>query len=265
MAVEQKRLTLWQGKVGTEIELHGDGQPLLYLHGPWGLTPDLGFVAQLASSYKVYAPRHPGTSPGAPDAAHAIDTFWDLVVYYGELMDRLQLKAVPIVGHSFGGMVAAEIAAAMPERVARLALIDPLGLWRDEHPVKNWMIMPEAARAKALFADPQGEAARRFFAHPEEKDARVASVVSFVWAQACTGKYIWPLPDKGLKNRIHRIAAPTLVIWGEQDGLVSSRYAQDFAAAIPGSRSELIDGAGHLPHLEQSEQVLGLVRKFLAG
>jgi pimeloyl-ACP methyl ester carboxylesterase len=265
MAVELKRLTLWQGKVETEIEVSGDGPPLLYLHGPWGLAPDRGFIERLASSYKVFAPRHPGTSSGDPDAAHRIDTFWDLVVYYGELMDGLGLASAAIVGHSFGGLVAAEIGATLPGRAKRLVLIDPVGLWRDDHPVKNWMIMPEAGRAQALFADPQGEAARRFFAHPEDKDARVASVVAFVWAQACTGKFIWPVPDKGLKNRIHRIAAPALVIWGKQDGIVSPVYAQEFAARIAASRFEIIDGAGHLPHLEQSDRVFALAHEFIRG
>jgi pimeloyl-ACP methyl ester carboxylesterase len=180
-------------------------------------------------------------------------------------MDRLELKRAALVGHSFGGMVAAEIAASTPERASRLVLIDPLGLWRDDHPVKNWMIMPEAARPQALFANPAGDAARRFFAHPEDKEARVASIVAFVWAQACTGKYVWPLPDKGLKHRTHRIAAPALIIWGKQDGIVSPAYAQEFAARIGGSRTELIDEAGHLPHLERSEQVSKLVRQFLAA
>lgn len=265
MAHEQKRLTLWQGKVETEIEVSGEGPPLLYLHGPWGLAPDLPFIAQLAAGHKVFAPRHPGTTNGAPNAAHAIDTLWDLVVYYGELMDRLELKTAALIGHSFGGMVAAEIAAAMPERARCLVLIDPVGLWRDDHPVKNWMIMPEVARPQALFAHPESEPARRFFAHPEDKDARVGSVVAFIWAQACTGKYVWPLPDKGLKHRIHRIAAPTLIVWGKQDGVVAPVYAEEFAARIRGSRSELLDGAGHLPHLERSEEVAKLVRQFLAA
>jgi pimeloyl-ACP methyl ester carboxylesterase len=265
MAVEQKRLTLWQGKVETEIDVSGDGPPLLYLHGPWGLAPDRRFIERLAAAYKVFAPKHPGTSSGDPDAAHRIDTFWDLVVYYGELMDGLGLTSAALVGHSFGGLVAAEIAATMPARAKRLVLIDPVGLWRDDHPVKNWMIMPEAARAKAFFADPQGEAARCFFAHPEEKGSRVESVVSFIWAQACTGKYVWPLPDKGLKHRIHRIAAPTLVIWGKEDGIVSPVYAQEFASRIAGSRAVLIDGAGHLPHLEQGERVSALVHDFVGG
>ena len=264
MAHEQKRLTLWQGKVETEIEVSGEGPPLLYLHGPWGLTPDLPFVAQLASSNRVFAPRHPGTTIGAPNAAHAVDTFWDLVVYYGELVDRLDLEKVAVVGHSFGGMVAAEIAATMPERTSRLVLIDPLGLWRDDHPVKNWMIMPEAARPQALFANPASDAARHFFARPEDNDARVASMVAFVWAQACTGKYVWPLPDKGLKHRIHRIRVPTLIIWGKQDSIVSPVYAEEFAARIGASCTELID-AGHLPHLERGEQVSKLVSQFVGA
>jgi pimeloyl-ACP methyl ester carboxylesterase len=265
MAQEQRRLTLWQGKVETEIEISGEGLPLLYLHGPWGLTPDMPVVQRLAAAYKVFAPRHPGTSSGAPDAAHAIDTFWDLALYYGELMDALGLKSVPVIGHSFGGLVAAEIAASMPERAKRLVLIDAVGLWRDDHPVRNWMIMPEAARPKALFADPAGETARAFFEVPDDKDARVAKLVGLVWAQACTGKYIWPLPDKGLKHRIHRIAAPTLIIWGKADGIISPVYAQEFATRIRGSRVELVDGAGHMPQLEQGERVFALARSFIDG
>ncbi len=265
MDVAERRLTLWQGKVETEVEISGSGPPLLYLHGPWGLAPDRAFIARLASSNTVYAPKHPGTSSGNPNAAHSIDTLWDLVVYYGELMDGLGLETAAVAGHSFGGMVAAEIAANARPRVRKLVLIDPVGLWRDDHPVQNWMIMPEAARAKALFADPAGDAAKRFFAQPEDKDARVASLVAFIWAQACTGKYIWPIPDKGLKHRIHRIAAPTLVVWGKEDGIAAPVYAGEFASRIAGARSELIDRAGHLPHLEQGERVAALVQKFLAG
>ncbi len=265
MAVEERRLKLWQGKVETEIEVSGNGPPLLYLHGPWGLAPDRAFVARLAAANTVFAPKHPGTTNGDPNAAHLIDTLWDLIVYYGELLDRLGLDTVALVGHSFGGLVAAEIAANTPNRVKSLVLIDPVGLWRDDHPVQNWMIMPESQRAQALFADPAGDAAKRFFARPEDKDARTASIVAFVWAQACTGKYIWPIPDKGLKHRIHRVAAPTLVLWGKEDGIAAAVYAGEFTARIAGARAELIDGAGHLPHLEQGERVAAILRKFLAG
>jgi len=131
-----------------------------------------------------------------------------------EEIRRLGLGAPALVGHSFGGMVACEIAAAMPERVKRLVLIDPLGLWRDDLPVTNWMILPDDQRRQALFADPAGGAAERFLELPAEPGARAEAQAGFIWSQACTGKFVWPIPDKGLKKRMHRIAAPSLIVWG---------------------------------------------------
>jgi pimeloyl-ACP methyl ester carboxylesterase len=153
----------------------------------------------------------------------------------------------------------------MPARVQRLVLIDPVGLWRDDRPVKNWMIFSEEERRTALFGHPQGEAARRFFSVPEEPEARVDTLASFIWSQACTGKFVWPIPDKGLSRRIHRIAAPTLVIWGTRDGVIAPSYADEFAARIPGTRVERVEGAGHLPHLEEPASVARLIADFLSA
>jgi pimeloyl-ACP methyl ester carboxylesterase len=261
--VEQRKILCWQGKIETEIEVRGDGPPLVFLHGPWGLLGDREFLDHLGMTHRVYAPRHPGTSAGNPDAIHRLDELWDLVVYYGELLDRLGLEAPALLGHSFGGMVACEIAATMPARAAKLVLIDPVGLWRDDRPVKNWMIMPEDQLRPALFAEPNGKAARGFFELPNESNARVEVQASFIWSQACTGKFVWPIPDRGLKKRIHRIAAPTLIIWGTADGIVLPDYAQDFAQRIANARVELIGDAGHLPHLERPRKVAQLVSRFL--
>ena len=170
----------WQGKVETEVEIFGDGPPLVFLHGPWGLRPDREFLARLGAGHAVYAPKHPGTSEQDPEAVHRIDDWLDLIVYYGELLDRLDLGAAELVGHSFGGMLACEIAATMAQRVRRLVLIDPVGLWRDDLPVKNWMILSGAELRQALFADPNGAAAQHFFDVPAEAAARIAAQVSFV-------------------------------------------------------------------------------------
>jgi pimeloyl-ACP methyl ester carboxylesterase len=226
------RLSLWQNTVQTDIEVQGNGPSLVYLHGPWGLPVDRSFVDELARRNTVYAPKHPGTSAGDPEAIHRVDTLHDLVVYYSELFDALDLVSIALVGHSFGAMVACEIAATEPSRVSRLMLIDPVGLWRDDKPVKNWMILSEQERRAALFAEPDGEAAERFFRVPEEPAARVDTLASFTWSQACTGKFVWPIPDKGLKKHIHRIQAPTLLIWGQADGVIAPAYADDFAARI---------------------------------
>jgi pimeloyl-ACP methyl ester carboxylesterase len=262
---EIRRLKLWQGRVDTEVEIAGSGPPLVYLHGPWGLAPDRAFVARLAASTTVFAPKFPGTSRGDHEAAHALDNWLDLLVYYGELFDRLSLVAPAVVGHSFGGLLAAEIAATVPKSVSRLVLIDPVGLWRDDHPVQNWMLLPEKARRASLFADPEGEATRRFFDTPSDAAERVETLAQFIWSQACTGKFVWPLADRGLAKRIHRIVAPTLIVWGKADRIIAPAYAQEFAQKIAGARIEMIEHAGHLPHLEQAEQVLKRLSGFLAG
>jgi pimeloyl-ACP methyl ester carboxylesterase len=235
----------------------------VFLHGPWGLRADREFLNVLATTSTVYAPWHPGTSPGDPEAIHHLDNWWDLIIYYSELFDRLELDSPALVGHSFGGMVACEIAATVPARVRKLVLIDPLGLWREDIPVKNWMILAEDQCRQALFTDPAGEAAQWFFGRSADPRARVKEQAAFVWAQACTGKFVWPIPDKGLHKHMHRIATPTLIVWGTSDGLVPPVYAHDFARMIASSRLELIDQAGHLPHVEQPDRIARLVRGFI--
>src|SRR5438105_14709124 len=105
MAAEHRRLRLWQDKVETQVRVQGDGLPLVFLHGPWGLRADGDFVGRLARTHTVYAPLHPGTTPGDPDAIYCLDDWLDLLVYYGELFDRLDLRAPAVVGYSFGGML----------------------------------------------------------------------------------------------------------------------------------------------------------------
>jgi pimeloyl-ACP methyl ester carboxylesterase len=263
LATGEQRVRLWQGTVETRVDVRGSGPPLVFLHGQWGLRPDGAFLDRLAQAHTVYAPWHPGTNPDDPDAIHQIDNWWDLIVYYGELFDRLELRAPAIVGYSFGGMLACEIAATLPERVGKLALVAPLGLWRDERPVRNPMIVSPEELRRLLFADPEGEAAERFFGLPDDADERVDAQVGFTWSQACTGKFVWPIPDRGLKKHIHRISAPTLILWGKEDRLIAPAYADDFAGRIAGARVALIDGAGHLAHLERSEAVARLVSDFL--
>jgi pimeloyl-ACP methyl ester carboxylesterase len=263
---EVRRIRLWQDRIETEVEVTGSGPPLVYLHGPWGLNPDRSFTALLAQTHTVYAPRHPGTTPGDPDAVHALDSWLDLLVCYAELLDHLHLNGpAPFVGHSFGGLVAAELAAMSPKAIRKLALIDPIGLWRDDLPVKNWMVLSDSERRPSLFADPDCVAALQFFAAPSDPAERVDTMAHFVWAQACTGKFVWPVPDRGLKHRIHRIAAPTLIVWGDSDRIIAPDYAKEFANRIAGAHVQLIGRAGHLPHLEQPEAVAKALLGFLVG
>jgi pimeloyl-ACP methyl ester carboxylesterase len=163
-------------------------------------------------------------------------------------------------------MVACEVAAAYPGRAGRLVLLAPLGLWRDDAPVGNWMLLTPGEMPGHVFRDPECDGAQRMFAHSEDSsdaEARIMARVRLTWAMGATGKFVWPLPDKGLRKRLHRVAAPTLLVWGKDDRLVPPAHADEFARRIAGARVETVDRAGHAPHLERPEPVARLVRDFL--
>lgn len=250
-------------QVETHVTVAGSGPPLVFMHGAGGLRWD-EFLDDLAQQFTVYAPAHPGTE-GDPDEVRKIRDLWDLVLYYYELFDKLGLEAPAVIGHSFGGMVAAEVASTIPHRVSKLVLLAPIGFWLDDHPVQDWMGMAPEKLNSLVFYDPDGPLAKEMTALPEEKGARDAAVVKATWALACTGAFVWPLPDKGLKRRIHRATAPALIVWGKQDRLVPPAYAQEFASKLKDARVELIDKAAHVPQLEQRKEVSSLVTNFLAS
>ncbi len=262
VAVQEQTVSVWKNQINPRVQVAGSGPPVVFLHGAYGLTWD-PFLDGLAKNFTVYAPEHPGTTEGDPDGIKALDNLWDLVLYYDELFGQLGLQNPAIIGHSFGGMVAAEIAANYPQRVGKLVLVSPIGLWRDDIPVKNWMILPLEEVVKAALYDQSGPLAQQMLTVPEDEQAAQDAQIRLTWALACTGKFIWPIPDKGLKKRIHRIVSPTLIVWGSEDKLVPPVYAQEFGSRIIDSRIEMIEQAAHIPQLEQLQRVSALLQDFL--
>src|ERR1700726_4650440 len=192
-ATSEQTLKLWEDRVTAHVKVAGSGPALVYLHSGYGLIWDES-LDLLAKDFTVYAPEHPGTSAGDPDAVKPLDDLWDLVLYYYELFDKLGLESPPLMGHSFGGMVAAELAATNPKRVGKLVLVDPLGLWRDDAPIKNYMVARQADLDPLFFHDRNHPARKLVFMNPEEPE----SIIRLTWALECTGKFIWPIPDRGL-------------------------------------------------------------------
>jgi pimeloyl-ACP methyl ester carboxylesterase len=261
----RQTVTVWQGRVPLGVHVKGEGPAVVFFHGPWGLTWS-GFLDSLAQRFTVYAPEHPGTTPGAPDTVYNVDSLWDLVLCYDELLEHLRLPDVMLVGHSFGAMVACEVASLRPSRVRRLVLLDPIGLWRDDAPVTNWMLLGPQELPDHVFRNVEGPAARAMFDVPEDPEAGALARTRLTWAMGATGKFIWPIPDKGLKKRIHRIQAlPTLLVWGEGDRLVPRVYAEEFSRRLAHTRTEIVKDAGHAPHLEQPEATARVVEAFLEG
>lgn len=257
-----RSVSVWQGRVPIRVHVSGAGPALVFFHGPWGLTWG-PFLDALARQFTVYAPEHPGTTPGEPDAIQHVDGLWDLVLCYDELLEHLKLREVALAGHSFGAMMACEVAALQAARVKRLVLIDPIGLWRDDAPVINWMLLAPQEFPAHVFHDPDSAAARTLFAVPEDLEGAAQARTRLTWAMGATGKFIWPIPDKGLRKRIHRVTAPTLLVWGEDDRLVPRVYAKEFAGRLADTRLEVVAGAGHAPHLEQPEATARAVQAFL--
>ena len=161
-------------------------------------------------------------------------------------------------------MLAAEIAAAYPDLFSQLVLLDPIGLWRDDAPVANWISAAPPALVAMLFADPTSDAAQAMLAMPEDPDALASAQAQMVWNLGATGKLCWPIPDRGLHKRLHRISAPTLLVWGEEDALIPAVYAEEFRSRIADSRVEIIPKSGHIPQVEQMEATYSAVSAFLS-
>jgi pimeloyl-ACP methyl ester carboxylesterase len=261
MLVKETTLSVRHGMFETKLRTDGRGEPLLFLHGAGGLRGWDPFLAEIARQFTVYAPAHPGfeTSTGIDH----LDDMLDLVVYYNDFLDALGLESAHVVGHSMGGMIAAELAALSPHRVRRLVLANAAGLWLDEHPVADFFAMTPDQLAVALWHDPQSDVAKAMMAVPQDEKAQLEALLIRSQHLATAGKFLWPIPDKGLKKRLHRIKAPTLLLWGQSDGLVPPIYAQEFQRHIVGARVTIMPRCGHMPMYEDAAGFVHTAVTFL--
>ncbi len=248
---------------GREQIVHrtGDGPPLLWLHSLYGFEPDDALAADLAQRHTIIAP----AAPGMTDLAELddIDDIRDLALHYDDLLDAAGLDGVDVVGHSFGAMIGAELAAHSPQRVSRLALLSPVGLWDDAEPVTDLFAVPYTDVAEVLFADPNNANLRSQQTETGERD--VEAVVALAQAMTTVAKFLWPIPEKGLRKRLYRITAPTLVVYGEKDAFVPPSYRDLFVQRLRDGRSELVSNAGHMIQREQPDTVAALLRGFLTS
>lgn len=258
--MEARTVSVRDGLFRTHLLQGGAGEPLLFLHGAGGLHEG-PYLDQLAERFTVYAPCHPGFGPS--DGSEHIEDIIDLALYYHDLMDELGLASAHIVGHSMGGMLGAEIAALCSHRVRRLVLANPVGFWRDEEPVLDFFTLSPEQLLSYVWHDPKRAA--ELLPLPSTNEERVELLFARVQALATASKFLWPIPDRGLKRRIHRIQAPTLIIWGESDGLVPPSYAEDFRSRIRNAQVTILPECAHFPMFERQEEFVALVTDFLGA
>lgn len=263
-AVRDETAEVCGGRLRLHIKVAGDGPPLMYFHPLSGLAWD-PLLDRLAADHTVYAPEHPGTSPGDPRAISQVQTFWELLLAYEELTRELGLDHPAAVGQSFGGMVAADLAATFPRLFSRLVLLSPAGLWRDDAPIPLMEMVsgPPENLPKYLFAHPDSEAARAALALPDDPALIPKAIAQSAWNIGCTTKFAWPIADHGLGRRLHRVQVPTLVVWGRVDALIPVAYAEEFGNRIAGSQVEVIDDCGHVLQADQPERTWTVISKFL--
>ena len=254
------RPSLRDGALRPRVLVAGQGPPIVYLHSFQGPDPWPPAIERLAAHFTVHVPTHPGFA--GTDGLEALDDFVDLALYYDELLEALGLGPANLVGHFFGGLVAAEVASIAPGRVRKLVLVAPTGLWLDESPVPDFFAMPDEELRLLLWADPDSPVARAAAPVPATPEARAAAQLERVRNLAAVGKFLWPIPDKGLRKRAHRISAPTLLLWGERDRLNPPAYAQAFARLIRGATLATLP-AGHMLLWERPEECARHIGEFL--
>jgi pimeloyl-ACP methyl ester carboxylesterase len=250
---------VWCDVAGVSIELLrlGKGRPLLFLHGMDGLEGSLDVIRQLANQFEVFAPSHPGF--GASQLPSSIDTVDDIAYLYLDLLEKLALANTVVVAMSFGGWIASEMLIKSRSGVSQLVLGAPLGLRtsdRRRQDMKDIFMIPAQAAERLLQASPisdinpaeiEDDKLRRIFRNRE-------AVSLFGWSPY--------LNDPKLKQRLHRVKVPTLVVWGADDALIPPKYGMEFAAALPDARLETIATCGHRIAVDQPGRLVDLIAKF---
>lgn len=239
----------------------GSGPALLYLHGAGGAPAVMPFMERLAERFELIVPEHPGFGASAdPDW---FDNIHDLAYYYLDLLERLDMGAVHLVGMSLGGWIALEIAVRNTSRLKSLTLVGAAGIDREGVPRLDTFMATPAELARRCFHDPalQVKAAAQIEgATPEEIEVQLKNqrtVAKVAWAPR------WY--DPHLEKWLHRIDVPTHVVWAADDQVFGVGYADVFAELITNARVTIVPECGHLIPFEKPVEFARIVSEFVEG
>ena len=255
----------------------GQGEPLLYLHGLLGdlfsFHGDvLPFHTALAERFEVIAPAHLGYAD-ASGYLELVDSIEDLVLYHLDVLEALGLDQVHLVGHSLGGWVAAELAVRCAHVLKSLVLISPCGLNVPESPIGDFFYAAAPRPAgdrqplrNMLFAEPTGELANQLLPDPAQGVPPDEQQMWIHRALVTAARVGWSPPylySMSLLRRLPRIPTGTLVVWGENDGLVPIAHGRAYEAGIPAARLKVVPGGGHCLVSEHPQATAADVLAFL--
>jgi pimeloyl-ACP methyl ester carboxylesterase len=244
----------------TRVWRKGSGPRIGFLAGYGGLPRWVPFLDRLAETRTVIAPSLPGF-PGGDRGHSVLDTHLDWVLAVRDLIDKAGLAGADLVGSSVGGSFAAEVAAIWPEKVERLALIAPFGLFDEKDPATDPWAQKQDEIPGLMTVLPDT------YKKLKEMPAGANSIewpIEQTRAAEAAARIFWPLGNTKLERRLPLIKAPTLLIWGEKDRLIPRSYAGAIARAIKAKTEiKVIGGAGHLAELDKPDEVAAAILAFM--
>ena len=239
----------------------GDGPPLVFLHGAGGLVEESPFLAALGRRWHVFAPLLPGY--GDSEGGDTLPDMLAITLHSFDVIEALGLARPYLVGHSMGGMIAAEMAAVAPHDVERLGLIAPAGLWLEDHPIPDLFATLPHELPELLFHDP---ALGEWLMAPDGDLDNPKFLEAFMIRNArqltMASILLFPVPDRGLAERVYRIRARTVIVWGKHDRMIPPAYGEAFRRRVAGSELVMVPAAGHMVIIEKTEDVVAALARL---
>jgi pimeloyl-ACP methyl ester carboxylesterase len=275
--------------LATTVRLHGHplsyadvgtGPAVLFIHGLLGSHQHWAqLMRTLAADRRLIAPDLFGHGASAKPRGD-----YSLGAHAGtlrDLLDRLEIDRVTLVGHSLGGGIAMQFSYLFPERVSRLVLVSSGGLGRELSPALRAAALPGAELVLPVLASrwlrertaapvrglgrlglragaDLSEAWRGLgeLGNADSRRAFLATVRSVIdpGGQTVTARHHLPMAT----------SVPTMLIWGAKDRIIPSWHAVTAHAGFPGCRVEIFERAGHFPHLAEPERFAALLADFIA-
>lgn len=247
---------LGEGLTVSVDQREGAGQAVLVLHGGAGPKSVAGLASVLPADSHVLTPTHPGFD-GRPRPEWC-DSVPDLAVAYLDLLDRLDLDRVLVVGSSIGGWIAAEMGTRDTRgRIGGLVLLNAVGVDPAAGKLTDTRGLAPAQLGELAFVNP----AYRLDPSKLTDEQRAAGLANQQTLAVYAGESF--MYDPKLRHRLHRTTAPALVVWGEEDGIATVDYGRSFAEAFPRGRFVLAPGAGHFPHIEAAGLTAAAIEGFV--